>query len=91
MPARTANPLIELMITMIIPSLILMKLSGPQNLGAVNALLLALAVAGLRWTACLPVTVWTLALLPGPRLALGGTAIEGHGFGPGLVQLGLLL
>lgn len=43
MPARTANPLIELMITMIIPSLILMKLSGPQNLGAVNALLLALA------------------------------------------------
>lgn len=43
MPARTANPLIELMITMIIPSLILMKLSGPEDLGAVNALLLALA------------------------------------------------
>lgn len=43
MPAKTANPLIELMITMIIPSLILMKLSGPEDLGAVNALLLALA------------------------------------------------
>ena len=37
------NPLIELLVTLIIPSLILMKLSGPENLGAVNALLLALA------------------------------------------------
>ena len=36
------NPLIELLITLVIPSLILMKLSGPENLGAVNALLLAL-------------------------------------------------
>lgn len=43
MPAKSANPLIELTITLIIPSLILMKLSGPENLGAVNALLLALA------------------------------------------------
>jgi hypothetical protein len=37
------NPLIELLVTLIIPSLILMKLSGPEDLGAVNALLLALA------------------------------------------------
>jgi intracellular septation protein A len=42
---NTANPnaLIELLVTLVIPSLILMKLSGPDNLGAVNALLLALA------------------------------------------------
>ena len=37
------NPLIELLITIIIPSLILMKFSDPEDLGAVNALLLALA------------------------------------------------
>ena len=47
MPAmtQTAKPnlLIELSITLIIPSIILMKLSGPQDLGTVNALLLALA------------------------------------------------
>ncbi len=37
------NPLIELLVTLIIPSLILMKLSGSEDLGVVNALLLALA------------------------------------------------
>ena len=37
------NPLLELLITLVVPSLILMKLSDPQDLGAVNALLLALA------------------------------------------------
>lgn len=37
------NPLIELLVTLIIPSLILMKFSGDDDLGAVNALLLALA------------------------------------------------
>jgi hypothetical protein len=42
-PLKTANPLIELAVTLIVPSLILMKLSDPQDLGAVNALLLALA------------------------------------------------
>ena len=36
------NPLVELLITLIIPSLILMKLSDPEDLGVVNALLLAL-------------------------------------------------
>jgi len=38
------NPLIELLITLIIPSVILMKLSGDGDLGAVNALLLALSL-----------------------------------------------
>lgn len=46
-PAKTEpakpNALTELLVTLIIPSLILMKLSGPDDLGAVNALLLALA------------------------------------------------
>jgi hypothetical protein len=41
--AAKNNTLVELLITLIIPSLILMKLSGPENLGAVYALLLALA------------------------------------------------
>lgn len=37
------NPLLELTVTLIIPSLILMKFSGPDELGAVNGLLVALA------------------------------------------------
>lgn len=37
------NPLIELGVTLIIPAVILMKLSGPEDLGAINALLLALS------------------------------------------------
>ena len=37
------NAMIELLITLIIPSLILMKLSDPEDLGVVNALLLALS------------------------------------------------
>lgn len=40
---KTSSPLIELTVTLIIPSLILMKLSGAEHLGAVNALLAALA------------------------------------------------
>jgi intracellular septation protein A len=40
-PAKP-NPFIELLVTLIIPSIILMKLSGPEDLGTVNALLLAL-------------------------------------------------
>ena len=44
------NQLIELLVTLVIPSLILMKLSGPEDLGAVNALLLALAFP-LAWGA----------------------------------------
>ena len=46
-----ANPLIELLITLIIPSIILMKLSSPEeDLGVLNALLLALAFP-LAWGA----------------------------------------
>ncbi len=37
------NPLIELTITLIIPALILMKLSAPERLGAAGALVLALS------------------------------------------------
>jgi hypothetical protein len=42
-PSRP-NPLVELLITLILPALILMKLSGPEHLGSVNALLLALSL-----------------------------------------------
>ncbi len=35
--------MIEMLITLILPSIVLMKLSGPEELGTVNALLLALA------------------------------------------------
>lgn len=44
------NPLLELLINIVIPSVILMKWSGPQDLGAVNALLLALGFP-LAWGA----------------------------------------
>jgi hypothetical protein len=37
------NPLLELTITLIVPALILMKLSGTEDLGAANALALALS------------------------------------------------
>ena len=40
--AAKPNPLIELLITIIIPSIILMRFSGSEDLGTVNALLLAL-------------------------------------------------
>ena len=46
--AANTNPLVEILITLIVPSLILMKLSAPANLGPVNALLLAL-VFPLAW------------------------------------------
>lgn len=41
--AAKPNPLVELTITLIVPALILMKLSGPEELGAANALVLALS------------------------------------------------
>ena len=41
--AQPRGPLIELVVTLLIPSLILMKLSGPEHLGTANALLTALA------------------------------------------------
>lgn len=40
---KTPSQLIELLINIVIPSVILMKFSGPEDLGVVNALLLALA------------------------------------------------
>ena len=46
MPARPnthkPRPMIDLLVSIIIPSIILMKLSGAENLGASNALILAL-------------------------------------------------
>ncbi len=48
--AKPASPLLEIAVTLLIPSLILMKLSGPESLGAVYALLLALAFP-LAWGA----------------------------------------
>ena len=38
------RPLIDLLVSIIIPSIILMKLSGEAQLGAANALILALAL-----------------------------------------------
>lgn len=43
-PSSRPNPLVELLITLILPALILMQLSGPEHLGSVNALLLALSL-----------------------------------------------
>ncbi len=48
--AAKTNPLLELLVSIVIPSVILMKWSGPQDLGAVHALLLALAFP-LAWGA----------------------------------------
>ena len=42
-PAHKPRPLIDLLVSIVIPSVILMKFSDPEDLGAVNALLLALA------------------------------------------------
>ena len=41
--AEKSHPLIDLAVSIIIPSVVLMKLSGPEQLGATKALLLALA------------------------------------------------
>ena len=40
---KKPSPLIEILVNVVIPSLILMKLSTPERLGTVNALLLALS------------------------------------------------
>ncbi len=42
--AAKPNPLLEVAITLLVPALILMKLSAPEALGPVNALLLALSL-----------------------------------------------
>lgn len=41
--SKKPSPLIEILVNVIIPSVILMKMSSPERLGTVNALLLALA------------------------------------------------
>lgn len=40
---KKPSPLIEILVNVVIPSLILMKLSSPEKLGTVNALIVALA------------------------------------------------
>jgi len=42
-PASKPNPLLEIAITILVPALVLMKLSGADSLGPLRALLLALA------------------------------------------------
>lgn len=42
-PASKSNPLIEIAITIIVPAVVLMKLSGADSLGPIRALLLGLA------------------------------------------------
>lgn len=42
-PAAKPNPLIEIVVTIIVPAVILMKLSGASSLGPMRALMLALA------------------------------------------------
>ncbi len=75
------NPLIDLLVTIIIPSVILMKFSGEADLGAVRALLLALAF---------PLTWGTLDLIRYRKLnlfavlGLVSTLLTG---GIGLLQL----
>lgn len=75
------NPFVELLITLIIPALILMKLSGPEHLGSVNALLLALSFP-LFWGAR---DLWTRRKING-FAALGLISVLLTG-GIGLLQL----
>ncbi len=42
-PASKPNPLLEIAVTIILPAIVLMKLSGADSLGPLNALLLGLA------------------------------------------------
>ncbi len=75
------NPLIDLMVTIIIPSVILMKFSGEADLGAVRALLLALAFP-LTWGALDLIRYRKLNLFA--VLGLVSTLLTG---GIGLLQL----
>jgi len=75
------NPLLDLLITLIIPSLILMRLSGPDELGAANALMLAIAFP-LAWGA--RDLVGRRKVNPFAALGLMGVLLTG---GIGLLQL----
>ncbi len=75
------NPMIDLLVTIIIPSVILMKFSGEADLGAVRALLLALAFP-LTWGALDLIRYRKLNLFA--VLGLVSTLLTG---GIGLLQL----
>ncbi len=75
------NPLIDLLVTIIVPSVILMKFSGEADLGAVRALLLALAFP-LTWGALDLIRYRKLNLFA--VLGLVSTLLTG---GIGLLQL----
>ncbi len=75
------NPLIDLLVTIIVPSVILMKFSGEVDLGAVRALLLALAFP-LTWGALDLIRYRKLNLFA--VLGLVSTLLTG---GIGLLQL----
>jgi len=80
-PRNKPNPLVEIAITLLVPALILMKLSAPDALGPVQALLLAL---------CLPIGWGARALLRERKLnffaALGIVSLLLTG-GIGLLKL----
>lgn len=80
-PKRKSNPLLELLVNIVVPSIILMKFSGEQDLGAVGALVLALAFP-LGWGGWEMVTQRKLNLFS----ALGLVSILLTG-GIGLLQL----
>ena len=42
-PTHKPRPFVDLMVSIVLPSVILMKLSGPEDLGASGALMAALA------------------------------------------------
>ena len=75
--AKQNNPLIELLINIVVPSVILMKLSGDQDLGAVRALLLALAFP-LSWGAFDLVRRRKLNFFAALGLAVGGADTGGQ-------------
>lgn len=79
--AAKSNPFVDLLVSIVIPSVILMKFSGEQDLGAVRALLLALAFP-LTWGAADLVRRRRLNLIA--VLGLVGIVLTG---GIGLLEL----
>lgn len=79
---KKPNQLIELLVNIVIPSVILMKFSGPEDLGAVNALLLALAfplfwgardLVTRRKSTCSPLWAWSAFCLPAASACCNST------------------
>lgn len=81
LPGRSRSPLLELAVTILLPSLVLMKLSGEDALGAMNALVLALAFP-LGWGAA----EWRRHGRPGWMAGLGLASVLLTG-GIGLLAL----